>query len=57
MISVGEVAVRCRQAGVACHAIVGKDAIDDFSIRVLALDGLVEAGTPRELRDAARTLA
>lgn len=53
----GEVAVRCRQAGVACHAVVGQAAIDDFSFRVLALDGLVEAGDPRELRAAGRALA
>jgi glycerate kinase len=53
----GEVAVRCRQAGVACHAIVGTDAIDDFSVRVLALDGLVEARDLAALRDAGRGLA
>jgi glycerate 2-kinase len=53
----GEVAVRCRQAGVACHAIVGQAAIDDFSFRVLALDGLAEAGDPAELRAAGRDLA
>jgi glycerate kinase len=53
----GEVAVRCRQAGVACHAVVGEDAIDDFSIRVLALDGLFEAGDPNALRAAGRALA
>jgi glycerate 2-kinase len=53
----GEVAVRCRQAGVACHAIVGRDAIDDFSVRVLALDGLLEAGDPEALRAAGRALA
>jgi glycerate 2-kinase len=53
----GEVAVRCRQAGVACHAVVGQDAIDDFSIRVLALDGLFEAGDPKALRAAGRALA
>jgi glycerate kinase len=53
----GEVAVRCRQAGVACHAIVGEDAIDDFNLRVLALDGLDEATTPGELRAAGRGLA
>jgi glycerate kinase len=53
----GEVAVRCRQAGVACHAIVGQAAIDEFSVRVLALDGLLEAGDQKALRDAARTLA
>jgi glycerate 2-kinase len=53
----GEVAVRCRQAGVACHAIVGEDALDDFSLRVLALDGLDEAGDPKALRAAGRALA
>jgi glycerate kinase len=53
----GEVAVRCRQAGVACHAIVGQLAIDDFSIRVLALDGLLEAGNPKALASAGAELA
>ena len=53
----GEVAVRCRQAGVACHAIVGQDAIDDFDVRVLALDGLFEAGDPKTLRSVAFELA
>jgi glycerate kinase len=53
----GEVAVRCRQAGVACHAVVGRDRLDDFSLRVLALDSLAEAGNPRELADAGRRLA
>ena len=45
------------QAGVACHAIVGQDALDDFSVRVLALDSLTEAGDPAGLADAARRLA
>jgi glycerate kinase len=53
----GEVAVRCRQAGVACHAIVGEDALDDFSLRVLALDGLAEASDPAAMRAAGRALA
>lgn len=53
----GEVAVRCRQAGVACHAVVGQAAIDDFSFRVLALDGLFEAGDRASLRRAGRGLA
>ena len=53
----GEVAIRCRQAGVACHAVVGQDAIDDFSVRVLALDGLFEAGDPQALRRAGAELA
>lgn len=55
--AVGEVAVRCRQAGVACHAVVGQAAIDDFSFRILALDGLIEAGDPARLRHAGRELA
>jgi len=42
---------------VACHAVVGQAAIDDFSFRVLALDGLAEASTPVELRAAGRELA
>ena len=53
----GEVAVRCRQAGVACHAIVGQAAIDDFSVRILALDGLVEAGDRQAFRRAGQELA
>lgn len=53
----GEVAVRCRQAGVACHAIVGSAAIDEFSVRILALDGLAEAGDPKALAAAAAQLA
>jgi glycerate kinase len=53
----GEVAVRCRQAGVACHAVVGEDALDDFNVRVLALDGLFEARTSAALRTAGRALA
>jgi glycerate kinase len=55
--AVGEVAVRCRQAGVACHAVVAQAAIDDFSFRVLALDGLEEATNVEELRAAGRALA
>ena len=55
--AVGEVAVRCRQAGVACHAVVGRHALDEFSVRILALDGLAEARDPEELRAAGRALA
>jgi glycerate kinase len=53
----GEVAVRCRQAGVACHAVVGQAAIDDFSFRILALDSMAEGGDPSALRAAGRALA
>jgi glycerate kinase len=53
----GEIAIRCRQAGVACHAVVGQHALDEFSIRILALDGLDEAGDEAALAAAGRALA
>jgi glycerate kinase len=53
----GEVAVRCRQAGIACHGIVGRDELDDFSLRILALDSLAEAGDPAALAAAGARLA
>ena len=48
----GEIATRARQAGVPCHAIVGSNAIDRFSARILDLQVILEAGTPDELREA-----
>jgi glycerate kinase len=53
---VGEVATRCRQAGVPCHAVVGQEALDPFSERILDLASVTEAGTPHELRAAGRAL-
>jgi glycerate kinase len=53
---VGEVATRCRQGGVACHAVVGQDALDAFSERILDLASVSEAGTLDELRAAGRAL-
>jgi glycerate kinase len=53
----GEVATRCRQAGVWCYAVVGKNALDDFAIRLLDLASVQEAGSLRELRDVAEWLA
>jgi glycerate 2-kinase len=41
----GEVAVRARQAGVPCHAVVGELALDLFATRILDLQRIVEAGT------------
>jgi glycerate kinase len=52
----GEVAVRCRQAGVPCHAIVGSNALDPFQQRILDLQTVDEAGTPEAIADAARRL-
>lgn len=53
---VSEVATRCRQSGVACHAVVGEHALDLFAARVLDLASVHEAGTTAALRDAGRAL-
>jgi glycerate 2-kinase len=54
---VGELATRCRQGGVACHAVVGKIELDEFSARILDLASLSEATTLEELEEAGRRLA
>jgi glycerate kinase len=53
---VGEVATRCRQAGVPCHGVVGKIALDPFSQRILDFASLSEAGTLEQLEAAGRSL-
>ncbi len=53
----GEVATRCRQSGVACHAVVGSNAMDEFQIRLLDLSSVTEAGTRPKLRRAGLDLA
>ncbi len=55
--AVGEVATRSRQRGVACHAVVGQNEIDDFVARLIDLSEIIEAGTPRRLRTVGRRLA
>lgn len=52
----GEVATRCRQAGVWCHAVVGQNGLDSFAIRLLDFASVSEAGTKRALRAAGRKL-
>jgi len=52
----GEVAVRCRQAGVPCHAIVGSSALDPFQQRILDLQTVDVASTPAALERAAERL-
>jgi glycerate kinase len=52
----GEIATRARQAGVPCHAIVGTNAIDAFSARILDLQLIQEAGTPEQLAAAGEHL-
>jgi glycerate kinase len=53
---VAEVATRCRQGGVACHAVVGQEDLDAFNERILDLASVTEAGTLDELREAGRAL-
>jgi glycerate 2-kinase len=52
----GEIATRARQAGVPCHAIVGTNAIDRFSARILDLQVIQEAGTQQQLQQAGEHL-
>jgi glycerate kinase len=52
-----EVATRARQAGVPCHAVVGRNALDRFGARILDLQTVTEAGTPKQLKAAGRHLA
>lgn len=54
---VSEVAIRARQAGVPCHAIVGADELDSFGVRILDLRTIREAGSLPGLRDAGFRLA
>jgi glycerate kinase len=49
----GEIAVRCRQAGVPCHAVVGVNALDSFEQRMLDIEALEEATTLEEIERAA----
>jgi glycerate 2-kinase len=53
---VGEVATRCRQAGVPCHGVVGRIELDPFSERILDFASLSEATTLAELEEAGRRL-
>lgn len=52
----GEIATRARQAGVPCHAIVGTNAIDPFSTRILDLQVILEATNDQQLQQAAHDL-
>jgi glycerate kinase len=54
---VSEIATRARQAGVPCHAIVGSRELDSFGARVLDLQTVLEASTPRQISAAGRRLA
>jgi glycerate kinase len=53
---VGEVATRCRQAGVTCHAIVGRNNLDPFGQRIIDLASVTEAPTLADIEAAGRAL-
>lgn len=55
--AVGEVATRCRGAGVGCHAVVGRNELTAFEVRLIDLASVTEATSPAELEDAGRALA
>jgi glycerate 2-kinase len=48
----GELAVRARQAGVPCHAVVGELALDLFATRILDLQRIVVADALAEIEAA-----
>lgn len=54
--AVGEVATRCRQRGIPCHAIAGSDALPAFEHRLLDLATVDEATTLEDIEAAARDL-
>lgn len=53
---ISEVATRTRQAGVPCHAVVGRLELDRFGLRILDLQAVIEAGEEAGLEAAGRTL-
>ena len=53
---VGEVATRCRQGGVTCHAIVGRNRLDPFGERIIDLASVTEATTLDEMSRAGAAL-
>jgi glycerate 2-kinase len=54
---VAEVATRARQAGVASHAVVGRDDLDDFRERIIDLGLVIEASSEVQMEQAGRRLA
>jgi glycerate 2-kinase len=52
-----EIATRARQAGVPAYAVAGENALDPFDERILDLQAILEASSPRALEAAGRHLA
>ena len=53
---VGEIGTRTRQAGVPLHAVVGQDAMDTFSKRIIDLQTVTEAGSIAAIESAGEQL-
>jgi len=49
---VSEVATRARQAGVPCHAVVGRNRLSLFDLRILDLQLVLEASTLDQIAEA-----
>jgi hypothetical protein len=52
-----EAATRARQSGVPAYAVTGENALDLFEARIVDLQVILEARTPRALSAAGRKLA
>lgn len=52
-----EAATRARQGGVPVYAVAAQNELDPFEARIVDLQVIVEAGTPRTLTTAGRKLA
>jgi hypothetical protein len=52
-----ELATRARQGGVPSYAVTAEDGLDSFQERILDLQLVLQAGAPRSLLAAGRTLA
>jgi glycerate kinase len=52
-----EAATRARQAGVPAYAVTERNELDPFEARIIDLQVILEAGTPRALGIAGRKLA
>jgi glycerate 2-kinase len=52
-----EIATRARQAGVPAYAVTAANRLSAFDARILDLQAILEASTPRALQAAGRRLA
>jgi glycerate kinase len=51
-----EIAVRARQAGVPCHAVVGSNGLGPLDQRILDIQAIIEATTLQEIESAGKQL-